>query len=57
MEQKKKIFLLIGAVICIVFLSPVLITAFVKNQTINFIVRSLLVFLAIYLVLEIINRK
>gem|GEM_PF-5332416 len=38
------------------FLSPVLITAFVKNQTINFIMRSLLTFLAIYLVLEIIDQ-
>lgn len=55
MKPRKKLFLLITAIILIVFVSRPLIEMFVKSQGVSFFLRSLLVLLAIYLLLEILN--
>lgn len=56
MNNKTKLFLLIFITLFLVIVAPGLINILVKNDTVNFIMRSLFVLFAIYLVLEIINQ-
>ncbi|MDD4665689.1 MAG: hypothetical protein PHC81_03955 [Clostridia bacterium] len=56
MNNRTRLFLLIVAVFLLVVVAPGLIKILVKNYTVSFIMRSFLVLLAIYLLLEIINH-
>jgi len=52
MQKRKKLFVLILLGFLIVIVAPVMINLWVKSATVSFIIRSILVLLVIYLILE-----
>lgn len=55
MNKRKKLFILITIGLLIVFVAPIIINLLVKNYVANFIIRSILVLVVIYLILVIMD--
>jgi hypothetical protein len=55
MKERKKLFIFIIIGLLLVIVAPVIINLLVENYAVSFILRSLLVLIIIYLVLEILN--